>query len=124
MAGIGGLQRSSVSFRRHGSSGMIWDDTRLISGELILKSCTLDHQPHDHREVIMLNVADDHDHQVHKCSSTMAGGGGAVDFHAAAGKVAANDPPSPRVSACGFCSAFRKPNKKSTTTTRPPPRRT
>lgn len=123
---MAGLQRSAVSFRRQGSSGLIWDD-KLFSGEL---------------------------NQIHKPEEEEGGGEGRDDRKqikaaprsreikpeappppttSAAGSVRdgldrsrsngggrglrpvrvspAIDPPSPKLSGCGFCSPFAKPEK-------------
>ncbi|KAK4748261.1 hypothetical protein SAY87_014847 [Trapa incisa] len=83
-----GLPRSAVSFRRQGSSGLVWDD-KFLSGELN-KINQKDQQP-EHK-------VEDGDAKVKPIST--------VGYKA--WKV--EDPPSPRVSACGFCSAFKKPS--------------
>ncbi|PKI48509.1 uncharacterized protein At1g15400-like [Punica granatum] len=83
-----GLQRSEVSFRRQGSSGLVWDD-RFLSGEL--------------NRINQTEHKDDGDDAKVKPINTSTG--------YRAGKVAAaEEPPSPRMSACGFCGAFRKPS--------------
>ncbi|CAL4909369.1 unnamed protein product [Urochloa decumbens] len=83
---MAGLQRSSETFRRSGSSGLVWDDKN-FSGEI---------KP----------AGDD----------AAAGGAGAAAERSrsvghcgyrAAGRVPpAIDPPSPRVGVCGFCKLF------------------
>lgn len=85
-----GLKRSDVSFRRQGSSGLVFDD-RFLSGELNRMN----------REDQTKHEDDGVDDAKSKPINTSAG--------YRAGKVAAaQEPPSPRVSACGFCVAFRK----------------
>ncbi|KAL6851689.1 hypothetical protein ACP4OV_020253 [Aristida adscensionis] len=91
---MAGLQRSSETFRRSGSSGLVWEDKN-FSGEI---------RPAD--------------------ANSGGGGGGAGAGEAvavqrsrsaghghggyrAAGRVPpAVDPPSPRVAVCGFCRLF------------------
>jgi len=95
---MAGLQRSEISFRRQGSSGLVWDD-KLISEELNSdKPASASDQ---------MESAD----QKPELRRTKSDGGGAqrnVRHHTV--KVEeAEDPPSPRVSGCGFCSAFSKP---------------
>ncbi|CAN6332231.1 unnamed protein product [Urochloa humidicola] len=89
---MAGLQRSSETFRRSGSSGLVWDDKN-FSGEI---------KPE----------GDD-------VGGGGAGAGSAVERsrsvgrahghggYRAAGRVPpAIDPPSPRVGVCGFCRLF------------------
>ncbi|CAL5096056.1 unnamed protein product [Urochloa decumbens] len=80
-----GLQRSSETFRRSGSSGLVWDDKN-FSGEI---------KP----------AGDDAGGAVERSRSVgrAQGHGG----YRAAGRVPpAIDPPSPRVGVCGFCRLF------------------
>ncbi|PIN10847.1 hypothetical protein CDL12_16555 [Handroanthus impetiginosus] len=115
---MAGLQRSAVSFRRQGSSGLVWDD-KLLSGEL---------NPLANQQKEEKNNKPQQSHKedaaaAAKSSSRTAGltiersrSNGGRGFRT--GRVSpAIEPPSPRVSACGFCGAFGK-NKK--TRRRPP----
>jgi hypothetical protein len=115
-----GLQRSAVSFRRQGSSGLVWDD-KFLSGEFKKKEehdrqiqQQLQLQSQDNNK--QLDVADaDVDKDVLKPISIerSRSNGGGTRHHRGAGKISPNiEPPSPKVSACGFCSAFGKPSKK------------
>ncbi|KAI3437231.1 uncharacterized protein J3R85_005676 [Psidium guajava] len=111
-----GLKRSEVSFRRQGSSGLVWDD-RFLSGELnkIVK------QHEQEQEQDRDDKVDRDATRPPRITVTPAlersqsnggggGGGGGRGYRASTGRVSpAVEPPSPRVSACGFCSAFRKP---------------
>ncbi|XP_074283737.1 MAPK kinase substrate protein At1g80180 [Silene latifolia] len=82
---MAGLQRSEISFRRQGSSGLVWDD-KLISEELNSEKPSSDQKPELRR-------------------SRSDGGGRRHTV-----KVEqAEDPPSPRMSTCGFCSYFGRP---------------
>lgn len=98
-----GLQRSSISFRRQGSSGLVWEDKRNISGE---QSQPKSKQTNDHRN-----------HQLKAKEQRITSGstpavtmdrirsGGERRWRS--GKaLPAVDPPSPRVSGCGFCGVF------------------
>ncbi|KAM0897513.1 hypothetical protein ACQ4PT_022522 [Festuca glaucescens] len=89
---MAGLQRSSGTFRRSGSSGMVWDDDRHLSGEI---------RPSPGRR----GAGDDGPSpppRVQRSRSTGHGG-----YMAGAGRVSpALDPPSPRVGVCGFCAFF------------------
>ncbi|XP_030525230.1 uncharacterized protein At1g15400 [Rhodamnia argentea] len=117
---MAGLQRSEVSFRRQGSSGLVWDD-RFIQAELRRKD-ELDAQE-------KAALGDDPNNT--KPSSTPArasapppietlnrsrsdNGAGGRGYRS--GKVSqAIEPPSPKVSACGFCGAFGKQPKNRKT---------
>ncbi|CAI8584041.1 unnamed protein product [Vicia faba] len=103
------LPRSQVSFRRSGSSGLVWDD-RILSGELIKLN----------QQQQQLKGEDDSNRnskieEVHagttiqRSNSTGAGRGYRT------GKVSspAMDPPSPKISACGFCCPFAKKSQRS-----------
>lgn len=98
-----GLQRSSISFRRQGSSGLVWEDKRTISGE---QSQPKSKQTNDHQN-----------HQLKAKEQRITSGstpavtmdrirsGGERRWRS--GKaLPAVDPPSPRVSGCGFCGVF------------------
>uniref|UniRef100_A0A5B6YHK8 MAPK kinase substrate protein n=1 Tax=Davidia involucrata TaxID=16924 RepID=A0A5B6YHK8_DAVIN len=102
---MAGLQRSATSFRRQGSSGLVWDD-RFLSGELNQINQKEDNNNREQQQQVKearpsrnVNTLD---------RSRSSGGGRAFRT----GKVSpAIEPPSPRVSACGLCSAFGKPDK-------------
>lgn len=91
-----GLQRSAISFRRQGSSGLVWDD-KLVSGELIKPGD--DHQneagPSDEK-------AAEAEHRRSKSE------GGPRRVYRTVKVEQAEDPPSPRLKGCGFCSVFGK----------------
>ncbi|KAJ6963336.1 hypothetical protein NC652_001836 [Populus alba x Populus x berolinensis] len=53
---MAGLQRSDVSFRRQGSSGLIWDD-RYISGELNQVNQKQEHEGDQRTEIKLENDA-------------------------------------------------------------------
>ncbi|XP_028783253.1 uncharacterized protein At1g15400-like [Neltuma alba] len=102
---MAGLQRSEVSFRRQGSSGLVWDD-RFLSGELNKVNQKEDNndrpqQQHHNSEIKELKVDVGSSNTIQRSRSN---GGYRT------GKVSpAIEPPSPKLSACGFCSAFGKP---------------
>ncbi|KAL3528854.1 hypothetical protein ACH5RR_008176 [Cinchona calisaya] len=116
---MAGLQRSAVSFRRQGSSGLVWDD-KLLSTEL-------NHQPEQ-----PINQREDQPPQQEVQEEVAARGtvgsiersrsnGGEPRYRT--GRVSpAVEPPSPKVSACGFCTckAFGKQPEKEKTRRRPP----
>lgn len=134
---MAGLQRSEVSFRRQGSSGLVWDD-RFLSGELN-KLNPKDEQAsepqlqgsgggvggHQEGEAQGQERVRDHNNNnnninmkdvkparsVNTMERSRSNGGGRGYR---TGRVSpAIEPPSPRVSACGFCSAFSKTSKKN-----------
>ncbi|CAH8353796.1 unnamed protein product [Eruca vesicaria subsp. sativa] len=122
-----GLQRSTISFRRQGSSGIVWDD-RVIAE--LNKQATEQKEESQRNEQ---NPADEKDNKLRPIKTSVptmersrSNGGGAPRHHRTAGRVSpAVDPPSPRLSACGCCSAFGKkpPGKKNNPRKRPPKRR-
>uniref|UniRef100_A0ACD5VH55 Uncharacterized protein n=1 Tax=Avena sativa TaxID=4498 RepID=A0ACD5VH55_AVESA len=79
---MAGLQRSSETFRRSGSSGMVWEDK---------------HQPASGKETKAPAAR-----MLQRTGSSGHGG------YRAGHVQPALDPPSPRVAACGFCSIFVK----------------
>ncbi|KAJ4718361.1 Plant/F18B13-26 protein [Melia azedarach] len=125
---MAGLQRSAVSFRRQGSSGLIWDDKFL--GELNKESerqkeeqaaaaaaggGELQQDNQDQNQVQSELIHDQKgdnakDVKPVRSINTMErsrSNGGARGYRT--GRVSpAIEPPSPRVSACGFCGAFGK----------------
>ncbi|CAO2166094.1 unnamed protein product [Urochloa humidicola] len=93
---MAGLQRSSETFRRSGSSGTVWEDKhQSASGELA--------RPAKEEAPAA--------RQQQRRRSGSGGHGGYRSGHV----QPALDPPSPRVAACGFCSIFGKDKQ-------PPPR--
>ncbi|KAK6127941.1 hypothetical protein DH2020_038318 [Rehmannia glutinosa] len=108
-----GLQRSAVSFRRQGSSGLVWDDKFL--GEL--NQLANQQQKEDGGSKPQRESKDDSAAAAVTKSSPPAGltiersrSNGGRGFRT--GRVSpAIEPPSPKVSACGFCSAFGKSKK-------------
>ncbi|KAG6606789.1 MAPK kinase substrate protein, partial [Cucurbita argyrosperma subsp. argyrosperma] len=105
-----GLQRSAVSFRRQGSSGLVWDD-RFLSGELkqtAAAAAEKESEENPDAKSTTPAVALEPINTTIERSRSNGGRGYRT------GKVSpAIEPPSPKVSACGFCSAFGKPAKKS-----------
>ncbi|KAG7025774.1 hypothetical protein SDJN02_12272, partial [Cucurbita argyrosperma subsp. argyrosperma] len=112
---MAGLQRSVVSFRRQGSSGLIWDD-KFISEEIIkapqndAESSTAAEELNTGRNIPPIKTVD----------RTRLNRGEARGFRSkdtAAATATAVEPPSPRISACGICSAFRNSGGKKQRTT-------
>ncbi|CAL9215115.1 unnamed protein product [Arabidopsis halleri] len=139
-----GLQRSTISFRRQGSSGIVFDD-RLIAelnksgGNEQKDESQRDEQPkpmsESSEEVKPIAGGDEKDKlrpiktgggAPGGIERSRSNGGGAQRHHRTTGRVSpAVDPPSPRISSCGCCSAFGKnpPGKKVNARKRPPKRR-
>ncbi|XP_075665317.1 uncharacterized protein At1g15400-like [Castanea sativa] len=115
---MAGLQRSAVSFRRQGSSGLVWDD-RFISEELN-KVNQKDDQEQGQQQGQQQELIEKLDIKEVKPSINVGStntiersrsNGGTRGYRT--GKVSpAIEPPSPKVSACGFCRAFGNPDKK------------
>ncbi|KAG1346195.1 MAPK kinase substrate protein [Cocos nucifera] len=86
-----GLQRSNETFRRSGSSGLVWED-RFLPGEM--------NQRQQQQE--MNNKGEEGaGSRMERSRSNGAG--------YRTGRVSpALDPPSPRLSVCGFCGIFGK----------------
>ncbi|XP_051135846.1 MAPK kinase substrate protein At1g80180 [Andrographis paniculata] len=109
---MAGLQRSAVSFRRQGSSGLVWDD-KFLSAEL-------NHHADQHK---ITDDAPQSEDGAARNPSPLTGlaiersrSNGGRGFRT--GRVSpAVEPPSPRVSACCFCTALAKDNN---TRRRPP----
>ncbi|XP_027343706.1 uncharacterized protein At1g15400-like [Abrus precatorius] len=103
---MAGLQRSAVSFRRQGSSGFVWDD-RFLSEEL--------NKVNNNQEQDIDKDKDKDDikdlHAPPPPLQRTRSNGGTRGYRT--GKVSpAIEPPSPRLSACGFCGAFGKAGDK------------
>ncbi|XP_023549291.1 MAPK kinase substrate protein At1g80180-like [Cucurbita pepo subsp. pepo] len=103
---MAGLQRSVVSFRRQGSSGVVWDD-KFISEELN-KAAPNDGESSATPEVKTgRNIP-----PIKTIDRTRSNRGGGRGFRSKDMAAPAVEPPSPRVSACGLCSAFGKSGAK------------
>ncbi|KAH7855420.1 hypothetical protein Vadar_024638 [Vaccinium darrowii] len=97
-----GLQRSCTSYRRSGSSGLVWDD-KLYSGEIKRVSRPKDDDDQEKGETKSSvpnrpsQIRTDRDH--HNMYRSMKEVRPTID------------PPSPKVSGCGFCGMFGNPGK-------------
>ncbi|XP_017644229.2 uncharacterized protein At1g15400 [Gossypium arboreum] len=89
------LQRSTTSFRRQGSSGLIWND-KFLSGDLNLMKKLNTNQGNRGSVALMTR-------------SGSEGHNGRMSVNAASPTI---DPPSPKISGCGFCGVLGKPTKK------------
>ncbi|XP_073042255.1 MAPK kinase substrate protein At1g80180-like [Primulina eburnea] len=106
---MAGLQRSVVSFRRQGSSGLVWDEklTQLVNQqEKENNKPLLEGQQDPAATVLTKNSPPPPGLTIERSRSN----GGGRGFRT--GRVSpAIEPPSPKVSACGLCSAFGKQDK-------------
>ncbi|XP_010472974.1 PREDICTED: uncharacterized protein At1g15400-like isoform X2 [Camelina sativa] len=146
---MAGLQRSTISFRRQGSSGIVWDDRLIAELSQQANDQKGETQPQGgdelHAAKLMITsggeeqttaksiageglqpIRTDHGGAVGGLERSRSNGGGAIRHHRNTGRVSpAVDPPSPRLSAFGCCSAFGKkpPGKKVSQRKRPTKRR-
>ncbi|KAL5976949.1 hypothetical protein ACLOJK_021286 [Asimina triloba] len=115
---MSGFQRSSVSFRRQGSSGLVWED-RFLSGDLneMKKRTELEEQGGDKmrglracKSVSSAAAAGGSGTRPSASgtkSNTLASGGSAWR----ASKVSPTiDPPSPKLQGCALCGFFAGSN--------------
>ncbi|CAI8601275.1 unnamed protein product [Vicia faba] len=104
---MGSLSRSQVSFRRSGSSGLVWDD-RFLSGELN----KLSQQQQQHKSCVTdeyNNFKEHHAGTTTKRSRSTSAGRGYRTL-----KVSPTIyPPSPKLSMCGFFSLLTKKGRRS-----------
>ncbi|KAF8034542.1 hypothetical protein BT93_C0762 [Corymbia citriodora subsp. variegata] len=105
---MAGLQRSAKSFRRQGSSGLVWDDKFMSADPLNLKKP--DHQQANrkadcHRELRPSQSTGSIDAMAQQSRSN-----GGQPFRTIKFESPPLDPPSPRVSSCGLCGFFGKPS--------------
>ncbi|CAJ1951255.1 unnamed protein product [Sphenostylis stenocarpa] len=98
---MAGLQRSAVSFRRQGSSGLVWDD-KLVSAEL----------NNDQHQDTKAAVADNLNTKTTPPPNTTIQRTRSNGGYRTGKLTPAIDPPSPKLSACGFCTAFSKTGEK------------
>ncbi|XVE52178.1 hypothetical protein DITRI_Ditri02bG0102000 [Diplodiscus trichospermus] len=117
---MAGLQRSEVSFRRQGSSGLVWDDKFLSE----LNQVKQEQQEGETKQLQQDEQGQLQDNNPEKIDvfkpARNVGPINTIERSRSngerrgyrTGKVSpATEPPSPKVSACGFCSAFGKPSK-------------
>ncbi|MED6120499.1 hypothetical protein PIB30_021363 [Stylosanthes scabra] len=110
MAGLG-LQRSAVSFRRQGSSGFVWDD-KFLSEEISKAEAAAAASSNNNQQLHQdASSAPAPPPPINTVQRSRSNGGGARGYRT--GKVSpAIEPPSPKLSACGFCAAFGKTENK------------
>ena len=104
---MAGLQRSGETFRRSGSSGLVWEDRFLPEEMKEPKKTGGGGELRQSRSVGSAGMLDR--------NRSNGGGGGGQGYRT--GRVSpALDPPSPKLSVCGFCGIFGKqkaPAKKA-----------
>ena len=100
---MAGLQRSAISFRRQGSSGLVWDDKLLTaSGELVNPN------PGEKSDVILStpDQKDPHKEETDLVMRRSKSEGGARRACRSVEFQEAENSPSPWVAGCGLCGAF------------------
>ncbi|MQM15404.1 hypothetical protein Taro_048348 [Colocasia esculenta] len=111
------------TFRRSGSSGLVWED-RFISEELNLQARKNKEGEEEFRELRPSRSVGTTG-QLERSRSNgggEVGGGGGRPYRT--GKVSpALDPPSPKVSGCGFCGIFGNSSSSSSAAKKRKPRR-
>ncbi|XVF34701.1 hypothetical protein REPUB_Repub18cG0081600 [Reevesia pubescens] len=96
---MSGLQRSTTSFRRQGSSGLVWDN-KVLSGDL--NQMKLNNQENKENRGSSDGMM--------KRSRSDGGSGGHM-YRTMKAASPSMDPPSPKVSSgCGLCGVFSKPD--------------
>uniref|UniRef100_A0ACD5TRL4 Uncharacterized protein n=1 Tax=Avena sativa TaxID=4498 RepID=A0ACD5TRL4_AVESA len=95
---MAGLQRSSLTFRRSGSSGLVWDE-RLMS------------EDHGRMEPEFKELR--HSRSVGSVGLQRRQRDGGNQACRARAVTPALDPPSPKVAGCIFCGIFRKAGSSS-----------
>ncbi|GMI93882.1 MAPK SUBSTRATES IN THE STOMATAL LINEAGE 1 [Hibiscus trionum] len=122
---MAGLQRSAVSFRRQGSSGIVWDDKFLSELSQMKPEQQQQEEEGETKQEEQLQAQDNNNNNnpekvdvvkdvkptISPINTTVersrSNGGERRGYRT--GKVSpAIDPPSPKISACGFCGAFGK----------------
>ncbi|CAB4288582.1 unnamed protein product [Prunus armeniaca] len=99
-----GLQRSESTFRRQGSSGLIWDDKFL---QRALNQVEAEKQ----QEAAQQAQATESGGAAPTMERSRSNGG--RGYRTVKVSPQATDPPSPKVSGCGLCGAFGKPKPSS-----------
>jgi hypothetical protein len=92
---MAGLQRSSMTFRRSGSSGMVWDERLMPEDHSQMEFKELRHA----RSVGSVGL---------QCRRVGSGADRSTQAYRARRVTPALDPPSPKVPGCIFCGIFRK----------------
>ncbi|XP_043700275.1 uncharacterized protein At1g15400-like [Telopea speciosissima] len=123
---MAGLQRSTISFRRQGSSGLVWDD-KVLSGELAEMNKQKEEGTEEHRELRTSRSVragktrvDHHQSDATKLERSQSEGSRRRRQRQRQGQgyrtekevLPVVDPPSPKVSFCGFCTVFKKPEQQ------------
>ncbi|KAF5482145.1 hypothetical protein F2P56_002736 [Juglans regia] len=105
---MAGLQRSSTSFRRQGSSGLVWND-QFLSGDL---------RKSRHNNQEDFNKENDVEYRDLRPSRSVGSIGlmerrgrftGGTECRTVKVPPPTVDPPSPKVAGCGLCGIFGKP---------------
>ncbi|XP_023516734.1 MAPK kinase substrate protein At1g80180-like [Cucurbita pepo subsp. pepo] len=106
---MAGLQRSAVSFRRQGSSGLVWDD-RYFSGELTPTMRRHEEQPQ--RDALFLSGELRPSRNVGSASTferSRSSASHRIEAISPSRSPSAANPSSPKFTGCGFCGVFGRP---------------
>ncbi|KAJ4950218.1 hypothetical protein NE237_027050 [Protea cynaroides] len=108
---MAGLQRSTISFRRQGSSGLVWDDP-VLSVDVNQKK---QKEGTEFRESRSSRSVENSQRGGGRGSGSGSGSGSGNGSVYRTDKMVSPsmDPPSPKMSSCGCCAAFKKPEKKA-----------
>ncbi|GAB4828305.1 hypothetical protein Ancab_035301 [Ancistrocladus abbreviatus] len=108
---MAGLQRSAISFRRQGSSGLVWDDKFLSS-----EASDITDQPKSEGGEGCSTSRRERSSPAAELRRSKSDSGRHATYnhhHQRTVKVAqAEDPPSPKLSACGCCGVFSQAGSK------------
>jgi hypothetical protein len=104
------LQKSLASFRRQGSSGLVWDD-KFLSG---LNQNQLEEQQQQQQQSSTGSSA---------TTLERSRSAGAKPYRSVNVAPPSRDPPSPKVATCGFCGLFGKPVAAAANTHNPKSRK-
>ncbi|KAE9609703.1 hypothetical protein Lal_00006780 [Lupinus albus] len=96
-----GLQRSVTSFRRQGSSGLVWDDRFIQSLNQIQNQQQEEENPRVVEREGREEKSDGTSATLERSRST-----GARPYQRVNVVAPSIDPPSPKVASCGFCFSF------------------
>ncbi|GAV68323.1 hypothetical protein CFOL_v3_30558, partial [Cephalotus follicularis] len=97
-----GLQRSTTSYRRQGSSGLVWDVKSHIK--------THNNEDKNKQKAEPKRSQNSGSASMLRSSSDPTNGGGRSAYRTVKVSPPLVDPPSPKVAGCGLCGIFGKPD--------------
>ncbi|CAL0325713.1 unnamed protein product [Lupinus luteus] len=114
-----GLQRSVTSFRRQGSSGLVWDDRFIQSLNQIQNQQQQQEQEEENQRVEREEKSDGTSATLEQNITVEAIAIPCKTVNVVAPSI---DPPSPKVPTCGFCVFFGQKSVLDTTTHKSKPK--